>query len=688
MVADGGAVPMSSDSSTAPRPRVEFAPAPSAFDMTPVKTGGADARDKSSGGLRHWLTQSMFDISGQTPVHTSRSVVQVTGSDGLQAAANVSVTFDPGYEKVLFHAVRVHRGGEVREAGRPEAFEVIQRELNMERAVYDGRMTAHMVIPDIREGDVVETAYSIIGEHPALKGFFNWWFILQWSAAVAETRCTIRAAASRDLKIRPMGRAVTPTDTTADGVRTLDWRAIDLPPYRGERGSPASFTGFSAVQVADAASWARIADVFRPYYEPGELPAGLAADVAAIAAAHPTPEARVAEGLRFVQGTLRYHSVSIGEGGFRPRPVSQIWDVRFGDCKDASLLLTGVLRQLGVQADCALVNTFRGDGLTTELPSVHAFNHCIVRARVGDRSYWLDPTHPRQAGDLAHLTQAHFYQALPLVADARLEVMPEPALQTISETTETWTFPARADQSAELELTSVFRGWRADGARHWAANQGQEAMIRHLKESLERDLASSISSAGRFELKDDEVNNVLTLVERYYVDEPFRKVDGARRFLSRDDVVGPQLPDVGPEPRREPLMMGAPRRVSNRRVFRFGGPMTLPAWRQTFTGPRGMTLSTELAWTGKREAVHELILTVPQSELAAPDVPAYREFLEQARNNNGISFSPGGKGGKGAKGVKGGKGTDRGGGGIWAVLWWLFVAVMIGRLVMLFAVGG
>ena len=39
----------------------------------------------------------------------------------------------------------------------PEAFEVIQRELNMERAVYDGRMTAHMVIPDVREGDVIET---------------------------------------------------------------------------------------------------------------------------------------------------------------------------------------------------------------------------------------------------------------------------------------------------------------------------------------------------------------------------------------------------------------------------------------------------------------------------------------------------------------------------------------------------
>jgi hypothetical protein len=578
---------MSYDSTVSPRSRLEFAPAPGNFELIPARMEGRDPRDLTSGGLCHWLSQSQTDLTGPQPVYTSRNIVQVTGSEGLQHAASVSVHFNPEYERVVIHGVRVHRDGAIREAGRPEAFEVIQRELNMERAVYDGRMTAHMVIPDVREGDVVETLLSIIGAPPALGGQFSWSFILQWNIPVVETRCTVRSPVERKLAVHSSGPKVVTRDTVVDGVRVLEWEAVDVAPVNVPPGTPSSWRGYASGQVADAADWAKIADVFRPFYEAGDLPTGLADEVKALEAAHPKPAARITAALRLVQSTLRYHSVSIGEGGYRPRPVNAIWETRYGDCKDASLMLTAVLRAMDIEAVCALVNTARGEGLSQELPHVLAFNHCIVRVRLNGNTVWLDPTMPTQAGDLEHLTRAMFDHALALEPDAKLEVMPGPKLRTTNSFEEVWDLPQNANDPAEMTLSSVYRGWRADGLRHWLGNQSRDAAARSMKEGLERELHSPLTALSDHEVRDDVVENVLTVVERYRVDHPFAsRENGARIFISRDDVVGPHLMDITGS-RTTPLDLGLPRRVETHRVLRFARPVDITPWQVSASGPAG-----------------------------------------------------------------------------------------------------
>jgi hypothetical protein len=571
---------MGYEGEVAPRPRVEFGPAPASFDAAPFPYGTRDPRNLSSRGLCHWLSQAQADLTGPQPVHTQRSILQVTGSDGLQTAARFETTFNPKHERLVVHAIRVHRAGVVREAGVPEAFEVIQRELNMERAVYDGRMTAHMVIPDVREGDVVETIYSVIGANPALKGHFAWWFILQWSDPMVQTRCTIRAAAGRKLAVRKRASAPDPVDTTVDGIRTLDWRVTDMESYVPDRGSPPSHVGYAAVHVADEMSWANVAEVFRDIYEPPSgLPADLTAEIDAIAARETAPARRLTEALRLVQGVLRYHSVSVGEGGYRPRPLEQIWATRYGDCKDGSVLLTAVLRRLGIDAVCALVNTAYGDDLHNAPPNPLSFNHCIVRARVDGRTLWLDSTLPPQAGDIDHVSQADFHRALPLETGATLEAMPQPPLETVIQTTEIWTFNRRKGP-ADLEMITVSRGWRADNLRRWAANEGAQNVARQLREGLERDLQSPLRELQSVEITDDAPNNVVVMTERYEVERPLQRQDrtGEMVFVSRDDIVGPQLADIGPDRRREPLQLGVARRVAVTRVFRFPMPIQISPW--------------------------------------------------------------------------------------------------------------
>ena len=81
-------------------------------------------------------------------------------------------------------------------------------------------------------------------------------------------------------------------------------------------------------------------------------------------------------------------------GGHVPRSLSEIVKTGFGDCKDMSISLSAILRQLGFKAQTALV--YRGVAFHSSndytFPNKSAFNHAIVRAQIKDKIFWLDPT--------------------------------------------------------------------------------------------------------------------------------------------------------------------------------------------------------------------------------------------------------------------------------------------------------
>jgi transglutaminase-like putative cysteine protease len=617
---------------------LSFGPAPAGFDMGLFDIGERDPSALSERGCCFWLSDTRLDASGAERVFTSRLVQQVTGSDGLQPAASFEAAFNPSYERLVIHGIRVWRDGAVREAARPEAFELFRRELNLERAVYDGRLTAHMIVPDVRVGDVVDTAFSIIGGNPVLKGSLSISPRLQWSSPVIETRVEVRIPASRAVSLRPFGRLPKLQDVTTDGVRTLRWIARDLGPWRHEADAPPWHAGFASVHVTDTIGWDEVAGLFSGFYEPpAQLPETLETATAGIMAAEPTPAGRAAAGLRFVQGALRYHSVGVGDGGYRPRPVETIWETRYGDCKDASRLLVAVLRRMGVEAVPALVNTRIGPDLENEPPNATAFDHCIVRVTIDGEAWWVDPTQSSQGGDLANLTRPRHGWSLPLVAGATLERMREGEIPTVCATREIWTFDKQASMPARLEMRTVYRDWRADDMRRWLANDGRRNVSRRFRESLEAEYGQVVE-AGPLEIIDGAADNRLEVVELYDVDRPFKALDpGRMRFVSRDDVIGPNLRDIETARRTEPIDLGAPRRVMTERVFNLPAAIHIQPWKVERAGP-GTFLRSALEWRSARQAVHTLDLTVTRRIVPATLALDHFAAVREARDFNGVSF--------------------------------------------------
>ncbi len=122
------------------------------------------------------------------------------------------------------------------------------------------------------------------------------------------------------------------------------------------------------------------------------------------------------------------------------------------------MLLIALLRELGIEAQPAIVNSKGGDGLDERLPGPRLFDHMIVRAVASGKVLWLDGT---RGGDryLDNLP-APFRWALPLTAaGASLEKIPPredafPALIEITDIDAT----AGADHDAHVRLRNIIRG--------------------------------------------------------------------------------------------------------------------------------------------------------------------------------------------------------------------------------------
>ena len=89
---------------------------------------------------------------------------------------------------------------------------------------------------------------------------------------------------------------------------------------------------------------------------------------------------------------LRYETVPLGVGGFRPRTPGEVCREKYGDCKDKANALVAMAKAAGITGSLALVK--RGGQVDTAFPAWQ-FNHALVyfpKLPGHPDGLWCDPT--------------------------------------------------------------------------------------------------------------------------------------------------------------------------------------------------------------------------------------------------------------------------------------------------------
>ncbi len=590
------------------------------------------AAEQIDEGLCAWLYDTQVHLGQGSQTWLSRTVNEVTSPDGLTPAGQVSIDFDPSFQRLVLHHVRILRAGEAIEVDAQQGLQLLRREQDLERAVFDGRLTAHLSIPDVRVGDVVDLCYSVEGVHPMLADLFCAEWPLSWMRWVGETRVRVMAPAERRFTVRAWNEAPAPrVELTAEGLRTWTWRTCATPAVSPEPLAPEWIRQHAAVRLAEDCAWSQVADRFRPGYALEPLPADLMAQVAGLRTRRGSAGDRIVAALRLVQSSLRYQADHLGAGGFAPRPVQEIWATRTGDCKDAARLLVCILHHLGVAAEPVLVNTVRGEGLETEPPSLAAFDHCVVGLKLSGRRYWIDPTAFPQGGRLEVLHQPRYGWALPLVPVSRLEHMGEGPIEDVLSIYTVYDLPQTVSGAAKMRVETVHAGRRADIMRRRLA-AGSASVARAFRDHTDHRVGP-VLSAEPLEVRDDLDANLLTTVETYVV-KPVWRIDAASahaEFATVDDLFGPSLPSLSAQARRLPAHLGEASRMRSRTEIHLPVSSRASAWEAVVQKGPWKSVSRLVILDSRGTSLRlEQALSLDRGLVRPDEAAAYAKFREQS----------------------------------------------------------
>lgn len=342
-------------------------------------------------------------------------VLQVRTPQGLAALGSISLAWNPDTDTVTVHTVRIIRSGQPVDILARQAFTVIRREANLERAMVDGVLTATLQTEGLQVGDLVEVAYTTTHLDPVLQGRSERETSLPF---VKADRMRIRATwdQARPLQWRAGLGLEAPKVTKSAGRIELvvDLRDSDVPKFPVD--APTRYFPLRNVAFSQFKSWSEVSSLMAPWFRRAstlDANSPLKAEVARIRASSADPKVQAAAALSMVEDKVRYLALVLNLGGYIPAQADQTWERRYGDCKAKTVLLMALLHELGMEAEAALVHSSRGDGLDTRLPAMGAFDHVIVRAVIAGQVYWLDGT---RTGDrsLAALRVPPFRWALPI----------------------------------------------------------------------------------------------------------------------------------------------------------------------------------------------------------------------------------------------------------------------------------
>lgn len=236
-------------------------------------------------------------------------------------------------------------------------------------------------IPAATPGSIV--GYEVEQEHRPYQLADEWDF--QDTIPVREARYGLQLPKGWSYKSTWINHAeATPQASDAGRVQ---WTVNDVKPIRIEDNMP-PWRGIAGRMVVTLVppdgketgmqSWSDIGDWYLNLAKDRRAASPeIKKRVAELTATVPTTLAKVQALANFVQNDVRYVAIELGIGGWQPHAATDVFNLRFGDCKDKATLLGVMLREIGVDSHPVIINTERGSVSPTTPPHMF-FNHMVI----------------------------------------------------------------------------------------------------------------------------------------------------------------------------------------------------------------------------------------------------------------------------------------------------------------------
>lgn len=445
-----------------------------------------------------------------------RYATKITENVGVQAGSSIDILYDPSFESLEFHSIYIIRNGEYIDKLKTSDFQLIRRELNSENYIYDGTLSAMSNLSDVRVDDIIEYSYSIKGDNPIHKGKFFYTFYLNDFQPVGQIHLSVLTNKNLDFSYKNSSKEFNKSKKGDSFYYLFSDKSINTNDY--DLNAPGWKLQYKMAFVSEYKTWKDVINWGVNVFDVNKsLSKELKNKILEINNANTSSGDKINASLNFVQDDIRYLGLESGIGAYEPFSSSKVFEQRFGDCKDKSLLLVTMLNEMGIEAYPMLVNTYLKKTITELPPSPTVFDHCVVKVidkKVGVLFY--DPTIANQGGSFD--TNAFPDYRFGLVLKKGNTELDEIYSLTNSNAEVTDYYELEeVGKGATLKTTSVYFDAEADYMRSYYKNNSINS-IKKEYESFYANYFYNIKSKKIPQFKDDIENNKFTTYETYEID--------------------------------------------------------------------------------------------------------------------------------------------------------------------------
>ena len=400
---------------------------------------------------------------------------------------------------------------------KPADFQLIRKESNSENYIYDGTMTAINNLSDVRNGDIIDYSFTIKGMNPIHDNKISTSVVLNNYVPFGKLNFAFHH--KRPLQFQYINTDERFRESKENGWYVYRYDKSNIDAVEFEENIPQWAFANAMVFMSDYKSWKEVANWGAKIFKVKQAPSkALQVKIDEIKRAHKNEGDRITATLNFVQDEIRYLGLESGIGSYKPFQPNKVFDQRFGDCKDKSLLMAHMLNRMDIEAYPALVSTNLLNTVKDYLPSPKYFDHCIVKVvDKNNKSRWYDPTISNQGGDFRNTSIPNY--KIGFVLKRNNQTFDEISLGEITNNVDVVDefILDEVGKGATLNVTSTYYDTEADAIRNFYKNNS----LKNIKRDYETYLANyypSIKSTQNPTYEDIVEDNVFIIKEQYTID--------------------------------------------------------------------------------------------------------------------------------------------------------------------------
>ncbi|ASU32367.1 DUF3857 domain-containing protein [Mucilaginibacter xinganensis] len=473
-------------------------------------------------------------------------ITAIVSESGVQNNSEISVSFDPLFERLDFHEVTIWRNNKPQNRLNIDAFKLLPEENELNKFIYNGTYSAKYVLPDIRKGDRIEYAYTITGSNPIFDNKWSRSVYLQGSDLIMHQYTTLLVSAGRKIYLKSFNLLSQPKITEKNGLRRYEWEDFEVPGISTNKFQPKWVNQYAHVQVSEYDSWAEVVNWgLRINPLQTKFTGELADSVSALKKRYGKDKGKFFRAaVMLVQDEVRYMGIETGPYSHKANSPEKVFKQRYGDCKDKSLLLASILNAGGIEAHMALLNTSLLDKIDTFIPAPSIFDHAVVVAIVNGKEAWVDATISNQRGEGTALYFPPYLKALILKpGNNELTNIRQSEAGKVMVVEK---YDIRDEFSpVNFKVTTTYTLSHADDIRDDIATTGIAQIEKSYLEYYSKTY-NKIEAVDSIMIKDDPKKNTFVTIESYKITNFFKRdsVNGkyTADFYAND--ISRQLPDV------------------------------------------------------------------------------------------------------------------------------------------------